>query len=382
MTLFSEKEFIRYQRHFQLPQFGTEGQIKLKNSRIAIVGCGGLGSPVSLYLAAAGVGSITLIDGDTVELSNLQRQIAFNEHDLGQSKAEICKKRLEQLNSSIEIIAKKVYLKKDNIGEHIKNHDLVLDCCDNMATRYAINDYCYQQSIPWIYASIFQFSGQCALFKNNDRIEKNNTACFRCIFPDTTSDLQDCNTAGVIGVLPGIVGCIQANEAIKYLAAITNETDQILHLIETLPLNIRNISLQKNPECCCNHDDFPEGNLSNKTLECNTTNHFPNEWRIKTEEFNAMLNNHNIQLIDVRSAAEHAAYNIGGENIELGHILQNPSSITKGKTNNSKQKILVYCLSGNRSQTAVSMLRENDYEAFSLCGGIMELLKQKTSLSH
>ena len=221
-SLFSADEWLRYTRHIQLPQIGASGQSRLKHSRVLIVGAGGLGSPLALYLAAAGIGNITIVDGDTVEVTNLQRQILFSTNDIGQSKAAIAKAKLHALNPHIHVNAIEQHLSVDNVDGLIGESDLVVDCTDNFATRFLINDRCVQFKKPWVFASIFQFSGQCSLFTPQ-------SACFRCLFPEPPKDAPDCNAAGVVGVLPGLLGTIEANEAIKYLAGIeTTLENQLL----------------------------------------------------------------------------------------------------------------------------------------------------------
>ena len=233
---FNAHEWLRYTRHIQLPQVGAEGQSQLKNSTVLIVGLGGLGSPVSLYLAAAGVGHLILIDHDAVDISNLQRQIVFKEHQVDHNKAEAAAKALKELNSHIQISAITEGFTPDNAKHWIAQADLVLDCTDNFATRYLINDTCKQLGKSWVFASIHQFSGQCALFTPDG-------PCFRCLFPDYPHNVDDCNSAGVIGVLPGLLGCLQANETLKYLCSIESPLKGKLLLVDALQLQFHHIAL-------------------------------------------------------------------------------------------------------------------------------------------
>ena len=189
-TTFSSHEWLRYTRHLQLPNFGVAGQSKLKASHVLVVGAGGLGSPVCLYLAAAGVGHITIVDGDHVDITNLQRQIIFTTADIGQSKSVCAKDRLLSLNPEINVNAIEDHLSVDNASTLIGAVDLVLDCTDNFSTRYLINDTCVALKKPWVFASIYQFSGQCALFTPN-------SACFRCLFPEAPQNIDDCNKINV-----------------------------------------------------------------------------------------------------------------------------------------------------------------------------------------
>ena len=175
-SLFSAEEWRRYTRHIQLPQLGAAGQTALKNASVLVVGAGGLGSPALLYLAAAGVGEICIFDGDTIELTNLQRQILFDTGQVGESKALCAKQRIEALNPNIKVTAIPAYFQRENGSRALTDADLVLDCTDNFATRYLINDLCAQTKTPWVFASIYQFSGQAALFTPDE-------SCFRCLFP-------------------------------------------------------------------------------------------------------------------------------------------------------------------------------------------------------
>ena len=214
MSLFTAKEYRRYVRHIQLPQVGVNGQLKLKQAHVVIVGCGGLGAPVSLYLAAAGIGKITLIDGDAVELSNLQRQITFSEQAIGLNKAQQTAERIRAINSDISIIAIDQHLDSGNADAIIQDGDLILDCSDNFSTRHLINRTCKRLAQPWIYASVFQFSGQCAVFSPYKH-------CYQCIYPRQPEQAIDCNSNGVLGTLPGFVGTLQANQAINYLLPVS-----------------------------------------------------------------------------------------------------------------------------------------------------------------
>ena len=237
-TTFTASEWLRYTRHIQLPQLGAEGQARLKQSHVLIVGCGGLGSPVSLYLAAAGVGHITLIDGDTVDITNLQRQILFGTEQVGENKAESGKQRLQDLNPDIDVSTVTSHLTPENAEDLITAADLVIDCTDNFSVRYLINDLCVENKKPWLFAAIHQFKGQCALFLPEE-------ACFRCLFPEVSADVEDCNTAGVLGVLPGILGTFQATEAIQYLAGLPTPLKNNLLLVDALDFNFQKIKIIK-----------------------------------------------------------------------------------------------------------------------------------------
>lgn len=365
--VFSANEWLRYTRHLQLPQFGIAGQQKLKNAKVLIVGAGGLGSPVSLYLAAAGVGQLDLIDGDIVDLTNLQRQIVFTEDQVGQFKAECAKQRLLALNSDIQVNAITEHLTVNNANVLIDKVDLVLDCTDNFATRYLINDVCVRLLKPWIFASIYQFSGQCTLFTPD-------TACFRCLFPEPPKEAADCNNAGVLGILPGLLGTLQANEAIKYLAGLGSTLANQLLIIEAMGVDTSKITLAKNPECpVCSVKKYTIDSRQYQ-MTCETS---PQADEISAKLFSDLLpsllsddnSGKNFILIDVRTKAERRAFHLGGQHIALDQLQEQIYMLPKNK------QILCYCQTGIRSRAAVKQLLQLNYAAKSLQGGIVEYLK-------
>jgi molybdopterin/thiamine biosynthesis adenylyltransferase/rhodanese-related sulfurtransferase len=366
MTEFSSQEYLRYTRHIQLSSIGVNGQSKLNNSHVLIVGCGGLGAPVSLYLAAAGVGSITLIDGDVVELSNLQRQITFSEDDIGKSKAQCTQQRLQRLNSDIHITAINESLSTDNAEAFIQSADLVLDCTDNFATRYLINDICKLNNTAWIYASVYQSSGQCALFTPDQ-------SCFRCLFPNSPQDALDCNSAGVLGVLPGLLGTLQATEALKVLAGITPAISNTLLMVETDDMHFQKIALQQDKKCfCCNNKSFTFNPLSTHyQMQC-TTDETPMH-SIAAADFKEWSKRDDVLLIDVRDKNENKAFNLGGEHIPLHRLSSSTAASLTTITHN--KTIILYCQSGVRSQQACQLLREHNINAFSVVGGIAQIIR-------
>jgi len=211
-TRLSQEEINRYSRHLILPEVGLKGQLKLKNSKVLVVGTGALGSPVLLYLSAAGIGTIGIIDFDTVDESNLQRQIIHSTNEIGNPKVNSAKSRINSINPNIDVIAYNDKLTSKNALEIIKNFDVVVDGTDNFQTRYLINDACVFLNKPFVYGAIFRFEGQSTVF-NADK----NSPCYRCIFPEPPKAglVPSCSEAGVLGVLPGIIGTIQASETIK-----------------------------------------------------------------------------------------------------------------------------------------------------------------------
>lgn len=361
-TPFSGDEWLRYTRHLQLPRFGASGQRRLKEGHVLIVGAGGLGSPVSLYLAAAGVGTITLIDGDHIELTNLQRQIIFGTEQVGQSKAECAKQRLLSLNPEITVNAIAEHLSLDNVEGLVNQADLVLDCTDNFATRYLINDTCVRLKKPWIFASIYQFSGQCALFTPE-------SACFRCLFPEAPQNIADCNTAGVIGVLPGLLGTLQANEAIKYLAGLATTLENTLLMVESMDLTLNKIQLSKNAACpvCSEHASAIDPEEYRLSCEADVSNGYV----ITATQFSACLTDPTYSILDVRTDEERENFHLGGMHIPLANLEERLGELDKSKD------VVCYCQSGIRSQKAVDILVKNGYLAKNLLGGLASFLKDK-----
>ena len=375
MTKFSSQEYLRYTRHIQLSSIGVNGQSKLKNAHVLIVGCGGLGAPVSLYLAAAGIGNITLIDGDVVELSNLQRQITFSENDIGKSKAQCTQKRLQSLNSDILVTAINQPLSTDNAEALIKTADLVLDCTDNFSTRYLINDLCKLNNTAWIYASVYQSSGQCALFTPDQ-------SCFRCLFPSPPQEALDCNSAGVLGVLPGLLGTLQATEALKVLAGTPSAISNTLLLVETDDMHFQKMALQQDKNCaCCNNDSFTF-NPSSSDYQIQPPSSDVLIHSIAAADFKEWKKRDDVLLIDVRDKNENEAFNLGGEHIPLHQLSSSiPASLAlfvslaSTASFDKKKTIILYCQSGVRSQQACQLLRDQNIEAFSVVGGIAQIIR-------
>ncbi len=362
MASFSDREYLRYTRHIQLPHAGAEGQRRLKDSHVLIVGCGGLGAPVSLYLAAAGVGTLTLVDGDTVDLTNLQRQITFSESQLGQAKASCTKSRLQDLNSDITINAVNEYLTPDNASGLVTAADLVLDCSDNFAARYLINDICKALGKPWIYASIYQFSGQCAFFSPDG-------CCFRCVFPNPPEDAADCNSAGVLGVLPGLLGTLQATEALKFLLKLPLAIENKLMLVETQDMSFHKIQLRQDSNCSCCHSEFSFDSRSSDYQPACVSNN-ADDHCLGAAEFDQWSRREDIVLVDVRSLEERQIFNLGGKHIPLDE-LESTATLTIEK------QILLYCQSGVRSRLGCETLRRRGFKVQSVSGGIAQILRYR-----
>lgn len=363
---FSGREVLRYSRHLQLPQVGAAGQLRLKSAHALIIGCGGLGAPVAQYLAAAGVGRLTLVDGDVVELSNLQRQVTFSEQDIGLSKSEQTQKRLQALNSDIEVVAVSAHLNVDNAETLFSPVDIVLDCTDNFAARYLINDVCKLRQLPWAYASIHQFSGQMALFEAQG-------PCFRCLFPQAPANVENCSAAGVLGVLPGILGSLQAAEALKYLLGMPLSLASKLMMVEIADMQFQSFSLTQSDNCavCAGQDHLDKNSEFYKAYCADNTERIPATEISAARFLKAAADDSNTVLIDVRNADEHSAFNLGGANVPLDQLPQWLAGSEPGK------QLLFYCQIGARSARACELASELGYTAKNLRGGINAYLADK-----
>jgi len=242
---FNNEQIKRYSRHIILPEVGGKGQKKLQNSKILCVGAGGLGSPVAFYLAAAGVGTIGIIDMDKVDISNLQRQILHSCSDIGKLKVDSAKETLNSINPDVNVLTYAEKLTSKNVKDIIKNFDIVVDGCDNFATRYLVNDACYFDKKPNIYGSVFQFEGRATVFVPDDG------PCYRCLhpFPPPAGEVPSCQEAGVLGVLPGLIGLIQATETIKLILGLGKSLKGRLLLYDALSLSFREVKIKKDPNC-------------------------------------------------------------------------------------------------------------------------------------
>ncbi len=355
----SGREVLRYSRHLQLPQVGVTGQLRLRSAHALIVGCGGLGAPVSQYLAAAGVGRLTLVDGDTVELSNLQRQITFNENDVGLSKSEQTTKRLLALNGDINVRAVTEHLSVDNVETLFDSVDIVLDCTDNFAARYLINDVCKRAQLPWAYASIHQFSGQMALFEADG-------PCFRCLFPQPPVNIPNCSTAGVLGVLPGILGTLQAAEALKYLLGMPLSLASKLLMVEVADMQFQSFCMTQSEDCiACNGQQELDSHSEYYNTECAVDFAHNPATEIPAAKFLKLTTNQQTtQLIDVRNQDEHSAFNLGGINVPLDQL---PAWLAEI---DHDQQLLFYCQVGARSAKACELASQRGIQASNLQGGI------------
>ena len=367
---FSHDEFQRYSRHFILPEFNIEGQRKLKNAKVLVVGAGGLGCPMLMYLTAAGVGTIGVVDFDVVERSNLQRQVLFTEEDIGMSKAKTAVARLSKQNPDINFNILNTKLSSDNAFEIIKKYDVVADGTDNFPTRYLVNDACVLLNKPNVHGSIFRFEGQVSVFNYTDKNGVQGPQ-YRDIFPSPPPPglVPSCAEGGVLGVLPGIIGSMQANEIIKVLTGIGEPLAGKLFIFDALSFEMRTMKIRKNPDLMpitqlIDYEDFCNPSLEQSSVE-----------EILAKELNAVINeDKNIQIIDVREPREYELGNIGGISIPLGELENRLNEIS------SNGKTVVVCRSGVRSQKAIQKLQKNGFQnLLNLKGGLVEWVKEVDS---
>jgi len=360
MAALNPIEMQRYARHFTLPEVGVEGQEQLKSCKVLCVGAGGLASPALLYLAAAGVGTLGIIDADQVELSNFQRHVLFTEADVGRLKVDAALASLHALNNQSEIITYPDWLSRDNALEIIKPYDLVIDASDNFACRYLVNDACFTLNKPMIFAAIWQFQGQCSVF------HRGRGPCYRCLFkaPPPQGLMANCQEAGVLGVLPGILGTIQATEAIKYLLNIGEPLLGRLLSIDALTMDFKRFSVQSDPNCLlCGHNTAYSDLPTYQEPMCMTTN----IKEITAQELKQMQDaGAEFELIDVREPDEYDICNIGAQLLPLSRFADLMHDL------NPSAHIVVHCKSGKRSQMACQMLMQAGFtNVCSLKGGIL-----------
>ena len=360
--MLSSSEKNRYQKHLLLPQIGLEGQLKLKNAKVLVVGAGGLGCPVLLYLSAAGVGKIGILDADSVDMTNLQRQVLYKTEDIGSPKASTAASHLAKMNDTIEYEAVKQNIRPENAETFIKNYDIIVDCTDNFTARYLINDYCVKLNKPFVYGAIHQFEGQVSVFNYKDN-NGNLGPTYRCLFPEQPSDLEipNCAAIGVLGVLPGILGMYQANEVIKMITGIGTTLSGQLLMIDLLENTSQKIKVKrrKNAEELI----FPAGEKKPQSID----NQYSKQ-AITVQELSERIKKaEDIFILDVRNLNEYETCRIEGSVlIPMSNIPTNIKHIPKDKT------VVVYCHHGFRSASVIEYLSQNHgfINLQNLTGGI------------
>ena len=364
----SKEEIQRYSRHLIMPEVGMEGQLKLKRARVLTIGTGGLGAPLGLYLAAAGVGHLGLVDFDVVDNSNLQRQVTFTTADVGKPKSDAAKARLSALNPSIDIQSYETRLTSDNALDLFKDYDIIVDGTDNFPTRFLVNDACVILGKPNVYGSIFRFEGQATVFGYP------GGPCYRCLYPEPPPPglVPSCAEGGVLGVLPGIVGSIQAMETIKLILGTGEPLVGRLLLFDALAMRFRELKLRKNPECpvCGDHPtvtkliDYEEfcGIRGEETPAM--TDGIP---EITPKEMKARQDRgDDVFILDVREVHEYQICNLNGKLIPLGELPRRVAEL------DSSKEMIVHCRSGKRSADAISFLQKAGFKKlWNLKGGFL-----------
>ena len=370
-TALTNEEVARYSRHLIMPEVGMEGQLKLKAARVLCIGAGGLGSPVALYLTAAGVGTIGVVDFDTVDYSNLQRQIIHGTPDVGRSKLESAKARLNALNPEVEIVKHEMALASDNALALFADYDMVVDGTDNFPTRYLVNDACVLSGKPNVYGSISRFEGQATIFA------AENGPCYRCLFPEPPPPglVPSCAEGGVLGILPGVVGTLQATEAIKLILGAGESLVGRFLLFDALKMRFRELKVRQDPDCpvCGTHptvtapidyDQFCGITPAAPVAAAPTSG----SGDVTVEELKSRLDGQDpVLLVDVREQREFEICRIPGSVlIPLGELPARLSELD-GHTD-----MVVHCKSGARSAKAVALLHDAGYaQARNLQGGIL-----------
>jgi adenylyltransferase/sulfurtransferase len=419
VTQLNNEQVNRYKRHLLLPEVGVEGQLKLLNAKVLCIGAGGLGCPISLYLAAAGVGTIGLVDVDVVSPSNLQRQILFGVSDVGEHKVTASAKRLKDVNPDLKVIEHKTIINSSNVMEIIKDYDIVIDGTDNFPTRYCVGDACVLAKKPNVYGSIFRFEGMVTVFAPhlaNPLRPGERGPCYRCMYPEPPDpgSVPSCAEGGVIGVLPGIIGTLQANEVIKLILGIGTPAIGKLVTFSAMDMEFRNFKLRRDPNCpvCGDHPTItapidyeqfcgvpaldpksleetqrevhdakekkahggsapvakPDPSLDDQGLPPGYR--FNPQWEITPREVKSLLDaKKDFVFIDCRLPNEHAITHIeGAKLIPLQHLGQRIGEL-KGKEG---EQVIVHCKSGGRSMQFAQVLKQQGFkDVKSMAGGIL-----------
>ncbi len=363
----SNEEVLRYSRHLIMPEVGMEGQLKLKAAKVLTIGAGGLGSPLVLYLAAAGVGTIGVVDFDVVDFTNLQRQIIHATSDVGRKKLDSAEESIKAINPFVEVRKFETRLTSANALEIFRDFDIVIDGTDNFPTRYLVNDACVLSGKPNVYGSIFRFEGQASVLATKDG------PCYRCWYPEPPPPglVPSCAEGGVLGILPGLVGIIQATEAIKLILGKGQPLIGRVLLVDAMGMKFRELKLRKNPDCpvCGTHPtvtkliDYQQF-CGIRGEEAPVSASVP---EITVEELKRRLDaNEDIFVLDVREPHEYQICNLNGYLIPLGDLPKRVHEL------DSSREIVAHCRSGVRSAKAVNFLRQAGFtKVKNLAGGIL-----------
>ena len=364
----NKDEILRYSRHLIMPEVGMDGQLKLKQAKVLCIGAGGLGSPLALYLAAAGVGTIGIVDFDVVDFTNLQRQIIHDTNDVGRPKLTSARETIHDINPFVEVVGYETRLSSENALDIFKDYDVIADGTDNFPTRYLVNDACVLLGKPNVYGSIFRFEGQASVFYAKEG------PCYRCLYPEPPPPglVPSCAEGGVLGVLPGIIGCLQALETIKLILGSGDSLIGRLLLFDALSLKFRELKLRKNPECVVCGTQPTVTQLIDYELFCGIRGeeHVPSTQvpEVTPVELKKMMDEKKpFVLIDVREPHEFQICRIpDAKLIPLGQVPQRMNEL------NSADEIVVHCRSGVRSAQAVQLLMKAGFRKISnLKGGIL-----------
>jgi len=362
----SNEEILRYSRHVILPEVGMEGQLKLKQAKVLCIGAGGLGSPLALYLAAAGVGTLGIVDFDVVDLTNLQRQIIHATADVGRSKLDSAAESIAAINPNVTVRKFDTRLSSENALEIFREFDVIADGTDNFPTRYLVNDACVLTGKPNVYGSIFRFEGQASVFATK------SGPCYRCLYPEPPPPgvVPSCAEGGVLGILPGLVGVIQATETIKLILGLGETLSGRLLMIDAQTMRFRELKLRKSPDCpvCGAHPTVT------KLIDYNQFCGIRGEEKgaattladMTVEELKRRLDaGEDIFVLDVREPHEYQIANIGGHLIPINDLPKRVSEL------DANREIVVHCKGGGRSARAADFLRQSGFsKVHNLAGGI------------
>src|SRR5271165_6127272 len=365
-TTLSNDEVLRYSRHLIMPEVGMAGQQKLKAARVLCIGAGGLGSPLALYLAAAGVGTLGLVDFDVVDLTNLQRQIIHTVEDVGRPKLDSAHEKLTAINPFVNVRKFETKLTSGNALDLFRDFDIIADGTDNFPTRYLVNDACVLSGKPNVYASIFRFEGQASVFATE------GGPCYRCLYPEPPPPglVPSCAEGGVLGILPGLLGVIQATEVIKLILGAGEPLVNRLLLVDALAMSFRELKLRKNPECpmcgpnrtiheLIDYGEFCGVRGEERPAISDVPESQPEELKLRLDAKDDLF------VLDVREPHEYQICNIGGYLIPLNDLPKRVSEL------DSSREIVVHCKMGGRSAKAADFLRQSGFtKVHNLAGGI------------